>query len=336
MRHRLHHPIAVVLCTAGLAACGGNPGGDPSQPLSPAAAPAAPAALEADTESLALFVSGRTRFFTITNVGGQRALDIAVTHGAALPAGTDMSTDCATLAPGETCRVSIAPGGTPSAAPGDTQAAPIVLQIAGSNTGALDLPVQVLDHGSVYQGGYLFAIDDSPDTTSIGGKVLALPNQAASWLGGLSDTPIAGTERATSATDGRANTRVIVDYMQQAHPGVDRLLYPAGICDASNEAGHDDCYLPAVCEFSYDLFDPTRVAACGNRNQPGMQNVQTGWLDGPASPAFGQIASSSWWSSTENGLNPTGRAFHYIPNAEISISAKTTVRGVACARQLTH
>lgn len=145
MRHCFHRSTAVLLCTAALAACGGNPGGDPSMPQSPAAAPAAPAALEADTDSLALFVSGRTRFFTITNVGGQLALDIAVTRGAALPTGTAMSTDCANLAPGETCRVSIAPGGTPSAAPGDIQAAPVVLQIAGSNTGALDLPVPLRD-----------------------------------------------------------------------------------------------------------------------------------------------------------------------------------------------
>lgn len=94
--------------------------------------------------------------------------------------------------------------------------------------------------------------------------------------------------------------------------------------------------MPAICEFSYDPFDPTRVAACGNRNQPGMQNVQAGLLDGPASPAFGQIANTSWWSSTENGLNPTARAFHYIPNAEILVSNKTLVRGVACARVITH
>ena len=56
---------------------------------------------------------------------------------------------------------------------------PITLRISGTNSNRLAPTLNVLMYGSVYQGGYIYAVDDTtPCTISIGGKLAALNNQA--------------------------------------------------------------------------------------------------------------------------------------------------------------
>src|SRR5690606_36659099 len=91
-----------------------------------------------------------------------------------------MTTCGATLAPGASCRFFFTPGATATATPGDLAPSTAVIEIAGSNTNTVSVNLSVIDYGSVYQGGYVFAIDDSTHYTgSIGGKVAALSDLAA-------------------------------------------------------------------------------------------------------------------------------------------------------------
>lgn len=129
--------------------------------------------------------SGVARIITITNTGTNPATDVTYTP---LPSGTGTISpaNCGTIAPAGTCVLTITPGATPSAAPGDLNPTPITLNVSGSNTNTLNITLNILTYGSVYQGGFVFDVDDtqgcsgSPSvcTGSIGGKVMTTTNQA--------------------------------------------------------------------------------------------------------------------------------------------------------------
>lgn len=282
--HARIRPIALQSLSLLLTACGGlsaeapAPSPAPSAALGPAPdappppAPG-PAVLTASTPSLSLTASGRARHFTVTNTGGQPAQGITVTGAEALPAGSALSTDCATLAPGAQCTVTLTPGAQASAPPMDIQAQPVNLGIAGSSTNTLSLSVHVLDFGSVFQGGYVFHLDDTtPDTQGVGGKVMSLTLRQNPW----SEAFVFGApprpdfwdviEGARSLTDGEANTRAIVAHMNAQQPPLALQAYQAGACSESNEGGHQGWYLPAICELSYD--DSGWNNFCGTRSQP--------------------------------------------------------------------
>lgn len=71
------------------------------------------------------------------------------------------------------------PSSTPSATAYDTNPTPITLSISGTNTNTLTPTINVLTYGSVYQGGFVYAINDTtPNTGSISGKVASLVDQA--------------------------------------------------------------------------------------------------------------------------------------------------------------
>ncbi len=103
----------------------------------------------------------------------------------ALPSGTTISpASCGTIAPSASCALTIFPGSTPSAAPGNTSPTPITLSISGTNTNTLTPTLNILTYGSVYQGGFLYSVDDTTaNTGSIGGKVASLTDQAAPYIG---------------------------------------------------------------------------------------------------------------------------------------------------------
>ena len=75
------------------------------------------------------------------------------------------------------------PGATPSAIPGDLAPTPLTLSIAGDNISTSSLTLSIVTYGSVYQGGFIYSIDDTTATTgSIGGKVAALSDQAEPFI----------------------------------------------------------------------------------------------------------------------------------------------------------
>lgn len=292
MVSRLHCILPPLCAAALLSACGG---GDPATPaatvvIPPGPAPTAPA-LVASTAALALAVSGQPRQFLITNVGGLPARNLALTVGSALPAGSGFTTDCAELLPGASCTISLTPGATPSAAPGDTAPVPAELRLAGDNSNTLALPVWVLDFGSVYQGGYVFDLDDTtPATGGVGGKVMALgdaTSQAVEW------GPSGVTVVLLSSTDGAANTAAIAQQTGAPPVGDSLRQYPAWTCDNASEAGYTDWYLPAICEMGYDR--DSRGSGCGTAASPTLSNIQSRLVD-PGHVSGLQIFD--YWSST--------------------------------------
>jgi len=206
-----------------------------------------------------------------------------------------------TLATGASCALTITPGATPTATPGDPAPAAAVLEIAGDNTPILRVHMAVVAYGSVHQGGYVFAIDDgTPYTGSIGGKVAALhdlPDQVSwslSQLGVASGLHENATAPCHAATDGACNTALIV--------AADGALAPAAsLCDLSTDGGFSDWYLPAACEQGYDTNPGFAAQVCGVQGSPLMDNMQSRLVDGGD---LAGLSGKSYWGSTSWSISP--------------------------------
>lgn len=135
--------------------------------------------------------SGVTRIITITNVGSNAANGLTVNQPT-WPTGTTSATTCrGTLAPGDSCTISIKPGNTATSDgtnPCSNGTAPIpqVVSAYAPNTNTVSTQVTILSYGCIYQSGYVFALDDTPpNTASIGGKVAATTDQAPAYPNGI-------------------------------------------------------------------------------------------------------------------------------------------------------
>jgi uncharacterized protein YjdB len=284
--------------------------------------------------------SGQARAITITNTGTLAATNVTVSSSS-LPQGTVMTSTCgSTLSAGSSCRLSVTPGATPSAAAGNVSPTPATLSVAGSNTNSINVSVSVLTYGSVYQGGYLFAIDDSTATTgSIGGQVAALADQVSSvpWgdllvtIYGIDETStnvspqpnsgqVAGQVACNGATDGACNSANIAAY----EAATSSTGFAAAGC-ATPISGYVDWYLPAVCQMTY------QGPGCGSSSAPIVQNVQSSLVD---NGDIGAIDSAVHWSSTEDSANPDGGAWLILPNGSTFEASKNDAVNVRCVRNV--
>ncbi|MDP1604911.1 MAG: DUF1566 domain-containing protein [Legionella sp.] len=312
-------------------------------------------------------LTGTPRRITITNTGGSPATNVTYLPSPALPSGTTISPgSCGTIPASGSCVLTITPGNTPSAASGDTNPTPITLTISGSNTNTLTPAINILTYGSVYQGGYIYAVDDTtPDTGSIGGKVAALTDQSAgviwssdgnssvSYVAILAidelSTPLSPSPTLPSyppgtpayvacdgKSDGACNSSNIVSYynFNRAAGGAAPTpldQYAAGLCKATI-SGESDWYLPAICEEGYD--DSGSGTGCGTQASPTIQNMLSNLFDA----GVGAI-SGEYWSSTEWSGDPTQYAWSQtfdLGNIPQNTFDKTynTIR-VRCSRVLT-
>lgn len=291
-------------------------------------------------------LTGNPRVFTVTNTGSATALAViwAVSTGSpALPSGTNVVSTCGTLAAGASCTLTVTPGNGASAAPGVTSPVPVTLSVGGSNTNLLSPTVQVLTHGSVYQGGYVFDIDDStPPSGNIGGKVAALndastgviwgsngnggtaPDVAYDVIPGVDElsTPVLGF--CHGGTDGACNTEEITRF----YTGVNNAYYAAGACRATM-ASYSDWYLPAICELGSDA-DP----GCA-----GAQSMQANLIDNNALSVGTLPTAISYWSSTPSNAAPDFNAWEHRFGigilADSSSQFKHGLHRVRCVRALT-
>jgi hypothetical protein len=266
------------------------------------------------TSVLALAISGSPRTVTVTNTGTDLATALALVATPALPAGSVVSSNtCGDLAAGASCVLTITPGATPSAAPGDTAPVPVTLRITGSNTNTVTTDVSVLDHGSVYQSGYVFALDDTtPNSGSVGGKAAALNDSstglfwAAAAGGGLAFDAIPGISETDVAPpcngnrDGACNTNAILDY----YVATPMNLYAAGLCKATLN-GLSDWYLPAICEMGFD--NNSNGSGCGTSVAPLVDNMQANLVD--KGNVGGLQDSIYYWSSTQFAGVPNFAAY---------------------------
>ncbi|KTD08261.1 DUF1566 domain-containing protein [Legionella jamestowniensis] len=316
--------------------------------------------LSSSVSTLALQTNGVPRIITITNRGNESAFNVtyktsSAFRAAALPTGTTITpTRCGTIAPGGKCTLRINPGASPSAAPGNTNPTPITLTIEGDNTNSLKPTINILTYGSVYQSGFLFAIDDStPNSGSIGGKVAALVDQSFPMSGiiwssngnggttgdaaldiipGILETSVNPPSACNGAIEGACNSNVIITYYSppQTNLAVNLSYYAAGLCEATI-GGYSDWYLPAICEMGYDAF--STGSGCGSQANPRLQNMQSNLVENNVGNLFGV-----YWSSTEGSINPAGAAWaqlFLIGGTTQDRDDKFEQRGVRCVRALT-
>lgn len=308
--------------------------------------------LSVSVATLALRTSGVARNMTITNNGIYAATHVTYNPSPALPSGTTISpASCGTIPPAGSCTLTITPGVTPSAEAGNTSPTPITLTIVGDNTNTLTPTISVLTYGSVYQSGYVYAIDDTtPTNASIGGKVAALTDQAnlypfgVVWssngtvgqvdnfnIPGIYENSTAGVNSCNGNTDGACDsTQILNHYLSTDSYPVS--FYPAGTCSVTI-GDYSDWYLPAMCEMGYDSLSVG--SGCGSAISPTLQNMQSNLVDN------GNIGSlsGSYWSSTEYSASPTNDAWtQFFATSGLSsqgITIKSNPYAVRCSRALT-
>lgn len=286
--------------------------------------------LVASVSNLTVAASGNARVVVITNIGSISATNVAYSITPALPSGTALSTTCsATLAPGSSCTVTVTPGSSASAAAGSAPTTS-ALSVMASNSNTAIVNLAVVDIGNIYQGGYIFAINDATSTTtSIGGKVAALTDQSTSQLWGGSGTAITGVNEnsvasSTScdgATDGECDTTRIVTALSPASSA-------AGLCTNLITGGYSDWYLPAICELGVD------TTSAGSSCSAGSPNVYTNLV----ANGLGGFSANFYLSSTQYSVTPNTRVWGQsmaASGASQGRLAKFTAYFVRCARALT-
>jgi hypothetical protein len=163
--------------------------------------------LSASTANLALSVNdtginaaltGNPRQITITNSGALLATGLSISYPT-WPAGTTVNTSAAsactnggTLAVGGSCTITIVPGPTVTSGAGNAActtgiaATPGIVSVTATNANQTLTNVVILGYGCVYQGGFIYSVDDSyadyPESGSIGGKVVSLLDQAEPFI----------------------------------------------------------------------------------------------------------------------------------------------------------
>ena len=137
--------------------------------------------------------SGVARVITITNTGGSTAENLVVTSPA-WPSGTSSTTTCGTsLAASSSCTMTVTPGSVPTSdsttnpcSTFATEPVPGVINVTSSNASPVSINVTVLSYRCNYQGGYIYAFDDTTaPSRSVGGKVSTTVDQAAPYPVGV-------------------------------------------------------------------------------------------------------------------------------------------------------
>jgi hypothetical protein len=326
------------------------------------------AALSSSVSSLALAVSGNARQITITNTGTIAAANVSVASSG-FPSGTAItsSTCNATLTAAGSCAITVTPGAnsTSNCATGIVPT-PGIITVSSANASSSAVNVVILSYGCIYQGGYLYSVDDTTAATmSIGGKVAALTDQSpgiiwssdstGSFDGGVSvwgiaetstssspspnsssalpATQYAGQSNCNGAADGACDSNNInVYYGFEASPPVTVLSYYAAALCEQVISGYSDWYLPSICEMGYDAN--ALGSGCGSSPAPTLQNMQSNLVD------TGAVVNlqGAYWSSTEWGLNPHIAAWvQYFAAGGTSVqlgSTKSQLLSVRCSRAL--
>jgi hypothetical protein len=319
-------------------------------------------------------MTGTPREVVINNPSTIDATDLNIAYPAWPLGTTAMSTCGATLPAGGSCTITITPGAFPTSdcdmgiAPAPSNivvTASNVLTPATSN-------VLILSYGCQYQGGFLYAVDDTtPPSGSISGKVVSLVDAAPPYIAtstppgpglpwdadalcpacsqetfaqelyygqNLSSVP-GSTNPGGIGVNGPGNTWLISSILNgnDGNTNTPPGNYAAGRCVAFNASGYTDWYLPALCEMDDD------IATCSTPTQNMGDNL--GFLRGDPTaptpsiscspPAGTDCLAGFYWSSSEFAL-PTARLqlFNTFANSQ-NVGSKVFALGVRCSRMLT-
>lgn len=320
-----------------------------------------PPTLTSNVNALALSVKtlgstyklGTPRTLTVTNNGPGTATNITYTATPALPVDSTVTltpANCTAIAAGSACTITITPGATPTTTT-------VNLAVQGYATNTLNFSIDILDYGSNYQSGLVFAIDDTkPPQMSVSGKIVTATDQVPFGTGiiwsnidaiiyAIDETSIPATPSPSAAAstpsqpysqqaacDGKSNGSCNTDNTVTFYTLFGEPLnnYAAGVCsDFTNT--YNDWYLPAICEMGYD--NTGNNSGCTALLE---QNIQLNLVDFPTKPS---APLGIYWSSTEYSSAPLENAwFQSFATGGISAqndAVKNNVAthfGVRCAR----
>ncbi len=325
-------------------------------------------ALSVNDTSLNSALTGHARTITITNQSSATLPSIGFVTSGPLPAGTSISpAQCQNVEPSGTCTFTITPGE-------NATITPVTMYISGGiNTNLLSIPIYVISYGSVYQSGYVFAVDDTTDASqSIGGKVAALVNQANLWPLGIiwssngnydcslqpgvsnpyeactdytklpgitEDSTVENGDACDGKSDGVCDTGVITNYYSSSSssPYIPYSKYAAGLCKQEID-GYTDWYLPAICEMGYFVVTETQSidSHCGSKDDPYMQNMASNLADLGLGNLFGVTWSSTEFSGSD-GTTKNSWAQYFLTKIQYQThDGKQETSGVRCVRALTQ
>ncbi|HSB96023.1 MAG TPA: hypothetical protein VLC91_06230, partial [Spongiibacteraceae bacterium] len=141
-------------------------------------------ALSVNDTTLGADLTGTPRQITITNNGSSAAHNVSISYPT-WPMSTTASSTCSTtLAAGASCAITVTPGANATSSC-DIGFAPTpgTITVAADDAPTNTVDVVVLSYGCIYQAGYIYAVDDTTsNSSSIGGKVISLTDQAAPYL----------------------------------------------------------------------------------------------------------------------------------------------------------
>ena len=306
--------------------------------------------------------SGVARTITVTNTGNSTASNLFISYPD-WPLGTEANSNCgSSLAPSATCTIRIRPGSIATSdvsnQPCTTGTAPVAqtISITADNAGMVSSTAVILGYGCIYQGGYVYALDDRTSASnSVGGKVATTSDQTTAYFPGIiwssdgmgsysfiaiygisqlsttfSPNPnvnqVPGQTACNGSTDGSCNSNNIYVYYQTAatNSPIDNSLYATGLCKQTI-ASYSDWYLPAICEMGYGL------SPCGSASAPTLQNMQSNLVDNLSR------LDGVYWSSTEVSANPVSFAWLQVFNSSGGVQGdirKDDPLGVRCSRAL--
>lgn len=313
-------------------------------------------------------LTGMPRIITITNTGSADATNVSV-NASGLPSDTSVSpSSCGTIAAGGTCEITVTPGATASSNASNVLCTSGV-QPSGSVSVAADgglsvsVDTYVLSYGCIYQGGFIYSVDDTITTGSIGGKTAAvtdtIPGQTSpiintpDWGGHGTDIGFALYETSPQgANDGSLNSAAIISALttNYSSPPYNGILpvplsdYAAGLCSSLSvdSSGASSCiapntcyanwYLPAICELGPLTFP-------GSQCISGSTNIQQQLFENTLIPSatLGLVEAGDYWSSTERSSDPQNRSWDQYFASSGSLQLFTTKNyrlGVRCSRAL--
>lgn len=272
-----------------------------------------PASSCSTTQNAAL--TGNPRNIIFSNTGTVAATNVAV-NASGLPSGTSLTTNtCAgTLGAGASCAVSLTPGSLASSDAGTTACTTGTEPVAGTVTVTADgglstqVSVYVLSYGCQYQGGFIYAVDDTtPSSGSVGGKVASLQDLAAPFLsGGPQSTSVIWSSNGLGGSGGD-NSYDIIPLISEINTSSDSY--------AQSQTSFDTFYSntntsPFPSQSAFASCAGSSDGACNTSNILALYNTYTtqfgvGALPytlapGPTSPSF---YAAGVCSSTINGYS---------------------------------
>ncbi len=302
-------------------------------------------------------LTGEAREIAVTNTSSSYTTTAMTVTPSSLPTGTSVSADTCTggtLAPLSSCSITITPGQVASSdcTSGIAPTPGTITINASSAPSAVASEVLVLSYGCIYQGGFIYSIDDTTlASLSIGGKTAAVQDTFAgqtspsagdpNWGGFGTDVSLDGSTYDNSpqgANDGSANTVTITNVLgcsSSTSPS-----YAACLCAnlSVDAAGSPACtspstcyanwYLPAICELT-DFFGVCTV---------GSTNIDEQLFNATPALTANLVDSGYYWSSTEASGSPEnfswGQFFNSSTGASV-IYSKANSFGVRCSRIFT-